>query len=512
MREVSSQRSKVARLRFIVPVVQKPEDTLMFDRRKFYIDGQWVDPAQANDHEVMNPATMEPAGVVTLGSEADVNAAVAAARRAFDSWSVTSREERMAILEKAIGLYMERSEEVAKTITSEMGAPLEAVSKPLQSQVPIGHFANTLEVLKNYEFEEPLGATTVVRDPAGVCALVTPWNWPAHQVASKVAPALAAGCTMVLKPSEFTPFDAHILAEILHDAGVPAGVFNLVVGDGPSVGAKLTSHPEIDLASFTGSTRAGQMIYESGAKTMKRLSLELGGKSPNIILEDADLQAAITHGIQALMLNSGQNCSSPSRMLVPASKIGEIEEIAREIAGAIVVGDPLDPATTMGPVANKPHFNRVRGYIESGSKGGAKLVCGGPELPPGIDRGCFVKPTVFSRVDNNMTIAQEEIFGPVLCIIPYKDEDEAIRIAHDTIYGLAAYVFGSDMDRLRKLARRLRAGNVHINGAMQDIRAPFGGYKMSGLGRELGVHGFEEFLEIKAVLNDQPSKADVAAF
>ena len=484
----------------------------MRDCRKFYIDGQWVDPAQPNDHEVMNPATMEPAGVVSLGSEADVNAAGAAARSAFDSWSATSREERIAILEKAMGLYVERAEDVAATITDEMGAPLEAVSKPLQSQVPIGHFANTLEVLRNYEFEEALGSTTVVKDPVGVCALVTPWNWPAHQVASKVAPALAAGCTMVLKPSEFTPFDSHLLAEILHEAGVPAGVFNLVVGDGPGVGAPLTSHPTVDLASFTGSTRAGQMIYEGGAKTMKRLSLELGGKSPNIILEDADLQAAVTHGIQALMLNSGQNCSSPSRMLVPASKLGEVEEIAREVVAAIVVGDPLSPETTMGPVANKPHFNRVRGYIDSGGKEGAKLVCGGPELPKGIDRGCFVKPTIFSSVDNNMKIAQEEIFGPVLCMIPYADEEEAIRIAHDTIYGLAAYVFGGDQERLRKLARRLRAGNVHINGAMQDIKAPFGGYKMSGIGRELGIHGFEEFLEIKAVLNDQPSKADVAAF
>jgi acyl-CoA reductase-like NAD-dependent aldehyde dehydrogenase len=317
---------------------------------------------------------------------------------------------------------------------------------------------------------------------------------------------------MVLKPSEFTPFDSFILAEILHEAGVPAGVFNLINGDGAGVGAPLTSHPDIDLTSFTGSTRAGKMIYESGAETMKRLSLELGGKSPNIILEDADLQAAISHGIQALMLNSGQNCSSPSRMLVPASKLDEVEAIVRQVVDAIVVGDPLNPETTMGPVANKPHYNRVREYIETGIKEGAKLVCGGPELPDGVDKGCFIKPTVFSQVDNKMTIAQEEIFGPVLCIISYADEDEAIRIAHDTIYGLAAYIYGSDHQRMRKLARRLRAGNVHINGAMQDMKAPFGGYKMSGLGRELGKHGFEEFLETKAVLNDDPSKAEVVAF
>ena len=476
----------------------------MRDYRKFYIDGQWVAPAQPAELQVINPATDEPAGVISLGSAADVDAAVAAARRAFQGWSASSREERIAVLEKIIAIYQNRMDDMARAITEEMGAPLDAVARPLQAALPLWHFSTALDVLKNFAFEESLGTTTVVREPIGVCALITPWNWPANQVACKVAPALAAGCTMVLKPSEVAPFDAHVLAEILDEAGVPPGVFNLVDGDGPGVGAPLTAHPEVDFVSFTGSTRAGQLISKAAADTIKKLALELGGKSANIILDDADFEAAISEGVQTMMRNSGQSCNAPSRMLVPAARLGEVEEIARRTADAIVVGDPLDPATTMGPLASRAHFDKVQGMIETGLAEGAKLVCGGPGRPPGLDRGCYTRPTVFSQVDNQMTIAREEIFGPVLCIIPYGDEEEAVRIANDSPYGLSGYVTGGDLERVRKVARRLRTGNVHRNGAMPDPLAPFGGYKQSGVGREWGQHGFEEFLEVKAVMGDNP--------
>ncbi len=476
----------------------------MRDYRKFYIDGQWVDPAVPAELNVMNPATEEPAGVISLGSAADVDRAVAAAKRAFESFSQTTREERIALLERIIGVYQTRLDDMANAITEEMGAPLETVSRPLQTALPIWHFSTTLEVLKNYRFEESMGSTSIVHEPVGVCALITPWNWPANQVACKVAPALAAGCTMVLKPSEVAPFDAHILAEILDEAGVPPGVFNLIDGDGPGVGAPLTSHPDVDMVSFTGSTRAGQMITKAAADTIKKLSLELGGKSANIILDDADLEAAVTEGVLTMMRNTGQSCNAPSRMLVPAARLGEVEAIARKAADSIQVGDPQAPTTTMGPLASKPHFQKVQGMIEDGIREGAKLVCGGPGLPEGLERGCYTKPTIFSEVDNGMTIAQEEIFGPVLCIIPYKDEEDAIRIANDTPYGLSGYVSGSNLERARKVARRLRTGNVHLNGAMPDPNAPFGGYKQSGLGREWGKHGFVEFLEVKAVMGDNP--------
>jgi acyl-CoA reductase-like NAD-dependent aldehyde dehydrogenase len=474
----------------------------MRDYRKFYIDGQWVDPVKPLEQKVMNPATDEPAGVISLGSAADVDAAVAAAKRAFESWSTTSREERVALLEKIIAVYQTRMGDVAEAITDEMGAPLEAISKPLQSALPIWHFQTVVDILKNYHFEEQMGTTSIVHEPVGVCALITPWNWPANQIACKVAPALAAGCTMVLKPSEVAPFDGYILAEVLDEAGVPAGVFNLVNGDGPGVGSPLTSHPDIDMVSFTGSTRAGQMITKASAETIKKLSLELGGKSANIILDDADFEAAVTEGVMTMMRNSGQSCNAPSRMLVPASRLAEVEEIAARAAASIVVGDPRNPETTMGPVASKPHYEKVVGMIRDGIAEGAKLVCGGPDRPEGLDKGCFIKPTVFSGVNNQMSIAREEIFGPVLCIIPYKDEEDAVRIANDTPYGLSGYVSGSDLGRARKVARRLRTGNVHLNGAMPDPKAPFGGYKQSGVGREWGEHGFQEFLEVKAVMGD----------
>jgi acyl-CoA reductase-like NAD-dependent aldehyde dehydrogenase len=480
---------------------------VMRDYRKFYIDGQWVDPVTPAECEVINPATEEPAGVISMGSAADVDAAVAAARRAFDSWSQSTKEERIALLEKICSVYQTRMEDMAKAITEEMGAPLEAVSKPLQSAAPLWHFSTALEVLKNYAFEETQGSTTIVHEPAGVCALITPWNWPANQVACKVAPALAAGCTMVLKPSEVAPFDAHVLAEVLDEAGVPPGVFNLVDGDGPGVGAPLTAHPDVDLVSFTGSTRAGQQISRAAADTIKRVALELGGKSANIILDDADFEAAITDAVQTMMRNSGQSCNAPSRLLVPAGRLEEVEAIARRVGESITVGDPMDPATQMGPVASGPHFAKVQGLIETGISEGAKVVCGGPGRPEGLDRGYFTRPTIFSGVNNQMVIAREEIFGPVLCIIPYQDEEDAIRIANDTPYGLSGYVTAGDIEEARKVARRLRTGNVHVNGAGPDPAAPFGGYKQSGVGREWGKHGFEEFLEVKAVMGDNPAAA-----
>ncbi len=475
----------------------------MRDYRKFYIDGQWVDPVQPVEQRVINPATDEAVGLISLGSATDVDLAVAAAKRAFDSWSTTRREERIQVLENIIAVYQTRMMDVAEAITDEMGAPLETIAKPLQSALPMWHFQTVVEVLKNYGFEEAMDTTTVVHEPVGVCALVTPWNWPANQIACKVAPALAAGCTMVLKPSEVAPFDAYILAEVLHEAGVPAGVFNLVNGDGPGVGAPLTAHPDVDMVSFTGSTRAGQQITRAAADTIKKLSLELGGKSANIILDDADFEAAVTEGVQTMMRNSGQSCNAPSRMLVPAARLSEVEEIAERAAQSIKVGDPRDPETMMGPVANRAHYEKVQNMIETGIAEGARLVCGGPGRPAGLSKGCYAQPTIFSEVNNQMVIAREEIFGPVLCIIPYEDEDEAVRIANDTPYGLSGYVSGGDLERARKVARRLRTGNVHLNGAMPDPRAPFGGYKQSGVGREWGQHGFEEFLEVKAVMGDR---------
>ena len=479
----------------------------MRDYRKFYIDGQWVDPVTPAEREVINPATEEPAGFISMGSAADVDAAVGAARRAFDSWSRTTREERIALLEKIVGIYQTRMEDMATAITEEMGAPLEAVSKPMQAALPMWHFGTVLEVLKDYPFEETQGSTTIVHEPAGVCALITPWNWPANQVACKVAPALAAGCTMVLKPSEVAPFDAHVLAEVLDEAGVPPGVFNLVDGDGAGVGAPLTAHPEVDLVSFTGSTRAGKQISVAAADTIKRVALELGGKSANIILEDADFEAAISGAVQTMMLNTGQSCNAPSRLLVPADRLKEAETIARRVAESIKVGDPLDSSTQMGPLANGAHFAKVQGMIETGIGEGAKLVCGGPGRPEGLKQGYYTQPTIFSEVNNQMTIAREEIFGPVLCILPYNDEEEAIQIANDTPYGLSGYVTAGDIARARQVARRLRTGNVHVNGAGPDPAAPFGGYKQSGVGREWGRHGFEEFLEVKAVLGDNPEAA-----
>ncbi|MCU0976745.1 MAG: aldehyde dehydrogenase family protein [Steroidobacteraceae bacterium] len=471
----------------------------MRDHRQHYVDGRWVDPLAGRDFDVVNPATEQVAGRISLGGAGDVDRAVAAAKRAFERYSQATREERIALLERVIAEYKSRMDDLALAISEEMGAPLATVARPMQAPSGLGHFATALEVLREFEFEKDVGALRIVREPVGVCGLITPWNWPANQIACKVAPALASGCTMVLKPSELAPFSAHVIAEILHAAGVPAGVFNLVDGDGPTVGAAIAAHPGVDMVSFTGSTRAGVLVDKAAADTVKKVSLELGGKSPNIILEDAPLAKAVSHGVAVMMNNTGQSCNAPSRMLVPRKHLAEAETIAAAAAAKVVVGDPADPATSMGPQANRNQWLRAQGLIEQGVREGAKLVCGGPGLPEGLTRGYFARPTVFSEVTNDMAIAREEVFGPVLAILPYDSEEDAIRIANDTPYGLSAYVWGGSVEHARRVGARIRAGNVHINGARLDPRGSFGGYKQSGIGREWGAFGFEEFLEIKSV-------------
>ena len=471
----------------------------MSDHLQFYIDGRWVDPVKSKATlNVINPATEDSIGSIALGDEADVNAAVAAAKRAFDSFSATSREERMALFGKILEVYQKRIGEIAKTISEEMGAPMKLASA---AQAPMGmaHFATTLEVLKQYAFAEDLGGTQVIKEPVGVCGFITPWNWPINQIACKVAPALAAGCTMVLKPSEVAPFNAILLAEVLHEAGVPAGVFNLVNGDGPGVGSLLSSHPDIDMMSFTGSTRAGIEVAKNAAPSVKRVAQELGGKSANIILDSADFAKAIARDTFGVCMNSGQSCNAPTRMLVPSKRMDEAAAIAKTAADNVKVGDPNADDTTIGPVVSEVQFNKIQALIEKGIEEGAKLETGGPGRPGGLNRGYYVKPTVFSHVTNDMTIAQEEIFGPVLSIIGYKDTEDAIRLANDTEYGLSGYVSG-DPEEAKAVAKRIRTGNVHLNGASVDVAAPFGGYKKSGNGREWGSHGFEEFLEVKAIM------------
>jgi len=471
----------------------------MREYTRFYVDGQWVLPSAARTLDVINPATEAVAGVISLGSRADVDRAVAAAQRAFETWSRSTREERTALLEKIIEVYKRRMDDMAQAISEEMGAPLAKVARPQQAPSGLGHFMVALGVLKDFEFEKMQGTTQIVREPVGVCGLITPWNWPANQIACKVAPALACGCTMVLKPSEIAPFSGHIMAEILHEAGVPPGVFNLVDGDGPTVGAALAWHPGIDMVSFTGSTRAGILVDKAAADTVKKVSLELGGKSPNIILDGAPLEQAVAHGVLVMMNNTGQSCNAPSRMLVPRKHLAQVEAISAAIAATVATGDPADPRTGMGPQSSEIQWRKVQGLIEQGIQEGAKLVCGGPGRPEGITRGFYTRPTIFSDVTNDMTIAREEIFGPVLCILPYDTEEEAIRIANDTPYGLSAYVFGDTPEHAKAVGSRIRAGNVHINGASLDTRGSFGGYKQSGLGREWGAFGFEEFLEVKSV-------------
>ena len=466
---------------------------------QFYIDGAWVDPIKPRTLDVINPANEEVIGKISLGTAEDVDRAVAAARTAFETFSVTSREERVALLERIINAYMARMGDLAAIISKEMGAPM-WLANAAQAPAGLAHFSSTLEVLKNYQFVENRNATKIVREPVGVCGLITPWNWPVNQIACKVAPALAAGCTMVLKPSEIAPLSAVIIAEILHEAGVPKGVFNMVQGDGPTVGAAISSHPGIDMVSFTGSTRAGVQVAKGAADTVKRVSQELGGKSANIILDDADLTRAVTAGVKACFMNSGQSCNAPTRMLVPRARQAEAIAAARAAAEKTVVGDPQTEGVAIGPVVSEAQFKKIQGLIDAGIKEGAELVTGGPGLPDGLKKGYFVRPTVFANVKNSMTIAREEVFGPVLAILPYDTEDEAVKIANDTPYGLSGYVQSGDPARALRVAARLRTGNVHVNGAGAAFTAPFGGYTQSGNGREWGEYGFEEFLEVKAIM------------
>jgi aldehyde dehydrogenase (NAD+) len=471
----------------------------MADHLDFYIDGAWVPPAKPATRDVINPATEQSIGKISMGSAADVDRAVTAARKAFETYSRTTREERIALLENIIRVFKTRQEELAATIATEVGAPM-WLSKAAQAAAGVGHFAQALAVLKTFEFEQPRGRTMIVREPVGVVGMITPWNWPINQIACKVAPALAAGCTIVLKPTEVAPLNAILFTEILHEAGVPPGVFNLVNGDGPTVGAAIASHPGIDMVSFTGSTRAGVQVAINAAPTVKRVTQELGGKSANIILDDADFQTAVAGGVTGCFTNSGQSCNAPTRMLVPAGRHAEAVAIAKAAAERMKVGDPFQEGIKLGPVVSEVQFNKIQGLIQKGIDEGAELVTGGVGRPDGLSTGFYVKPTVFAGVKNSMTIAREEIFGPVLAILPYENEEEAIRIANDTPYGLSGYVSSGDLDHARRVASRLRTGNVHLNGAQAAFDAPFGGYKQSGNGREWGVNGFEEFLETKAVL------------
>ncbi|MBK6737671.1 MAG: aldehyde dehydrogenase family protein [Haliea sp.] len=463
---------------------------------QFYINGQWVDPVTPHEFDVINPATEEVCAKISLGSEADVNKAVAAAKAAFETFSRTSRQERIELLESCVASYKKHYMDIANAIREEMGAPQSLAST---AQARPGHLEEALRVLRTFEFEEELGKHRIFKEPIGVCGLITPWNWPVNQISCKVAPALAVGCTMVLKPSEVAPLSAYIFAQVMHEAGVPAGVFNMINGDGPTVGTALSKHPDVSMMSFTGSTRAGALVAQNAAPTVKRVTQELGGKSPNIVLDDADLEAAVARGVMHMYNNTGQSCNAPSRMLVPAAKLAAAEAIAAKVTESVVVGDPTAETTTMGPVVSEVQFNKIQALIQKGIDEGAKLVTGGPGRPEGLSKGYFIRPTVFSQANNEMTIAREEIFGPVLTMIPYETEEEAIRIANDTPYGLAGYVQSGDIEHARAVASRIRAGNVSINGAPAGFDVPFGGFKQSGNGREWGPHGFTDFLEIKAV-------------
>jgi len=472
---------------------------MTYEFKKFYIDGKWVEPVVPKEFKVINPATEEVAGVISMGSAKDVDLAVAAARRAFDSYSQTSRAERRELLERILAGYTKRYAEIGDAIREEMGAPTK-LAQGSQAGIGVGHLKAMIDLLPTFQFEQRHGPSRLVLEPVGVCALITPWNWPINQVAAKVVPALAAGCTMVLKPSEFSPFSAMLWAEVLHEAGVPAGVFNLVNGAGAEVGAALAAHPDVDMVSFTGSTRAGTEVARAAAATVKRVHQELGGKSPNILLDDADLERAVKVSVMHVFQNSGQSCNAPTRLLVPAEKLEAVEAIARKVAEKVVVGDPKSKDTQVGPVVSKIQFDRVENYISKGIAEGARVLIGGEGRPEGLSHGYYVRPTIFSNVRNDMVIAREEIFGPVLCILPYKNEDEAIRIANDTPYGLAAYIWSKDLARAARVGKRIRAGQVTINGAQGDMNTPFGGFKMSGNGREFGEYGLRDFLEVKAVV------------
>lgn len=468
---------------------------------RFFVGGQWVDPVELRVLDVENPATERVCGSIAIGSSADVDRAVTAARTAFGPWSQSSRKERLDLLQSVLSEYQRRSADLAAAVTEEMGAPPALAAGP-QVQMGLGHLVTTIDVLKNFCFETARGSTLLVREPIGVVGMITPWNWPLNQIACKVFPALAAGCTMVLKPSEIAPFSGQIFTEIVQSAGAPAGVYNMVHGDGPGVGAALSSHPGVDMVSFTGSTRAGIEVARNAAPTVKRVTQELGGKSPNIVLDDESFTAHVAAGVASMMLNSGQSCNAPSRMLVPAARMQEAIAVARATAEQVAVGDPGNPAA-IGPVASRAQFDKIQRLIRAGIDEGAEVVAGGPGRPDGLDVGYYVRPTVFAGVSNQMTIAREEIFGPVLCILGYDGTDQAVEIGNDTDYGLYGYVSGADLDTARAVARRIRAGTVSINHAI-DIKAPFGGYKLSGNGREWGEFGFDEYLETKAIVGYRP--------
>ncbi|MGI8334220.1 aldehyde dehydrogenase family protein [Actinomadura scrupuli] len=472
---------------------------------KFYIGGRWADPAELRTMEVVNPATEEVCGTVAVGSAADVDRAVEAARAAFAGWSATGVKDRLEVLQNILAAYQERTSDLAAALTEEMGAPA-ALAGGFQVGLGAGHLAKAIEVLESFTFEEQRGATLVVKEPIGVCGLITPWNWPMNQIAVKVFPALATGCTMVLKPSERSPFTGQTFAEILDAAGVPAGVFNLVQGDGLGVGVPLSSHPGVDMISFTGSTRAGIEIARNAAEGVKRVTQELGGKGPNIILDDAAFAENVGKGVTGMMGNSGQTCSAPSRMLVPRARMQEAVGVAREAAAQTTVGDPHGDFV-IGPVVSGSQFEKIQALIQKGIDEGATLVAGGTGRPDGLERGFYVKPTVFADVTNAMTIAREEIFGPVLTILGYDDLDHAVEIANDTEYGLAGYVAGADLDQARAVARRIRAGWVAINDGF-DFGCPFGGYKKSGNGREWGEFGFHDYLETKGILGYAPDEQE----
>ncbi|PZT84690.1 MAG: aldehyde dehydrogenase family protein [Citromicrobium sp.] len=464
---------------------------------KFYIDGEWVEPVEKKTVDVENPATEETIGQISFGSKADVDKAVVAARRAFESWSQSSKEERLAVLRAIQSEIGKHKEELAQAVSDEMGAPMSLANGP-HTGLLAGHCQTAIEVLENFAFERQDGPTLHVWEPIGVVGMITPWNWPLNQIACKVFPALATGNTMILKPSEIAPFNACIFAKIMHAAGVPAGVFNLVNGDGPGVGEAISGHPDIDMVSFTGSTRAGIAIAQNAAPSVKRVAQELGGKSPNIVLDDSAFAKSVARGTTTMMGNSGQTCTAPSRMLVPHARMDEAKRAAKDAADGVVAGDPGGNAA-IGPVVSKAQWDKIQGLIEKGIEEGATLVAGGPGKPEGLSTGHYVRPTVFADVTNDMTIAREEIFGPVLAIIGYDDYDDAIAIANDTEYGLASHIMGEDVETAKQLARRIRAGRVAINGGY-DMHAAFGGYKKSGNGREWGEWGFHDFLEVKAVM------------
>jgi len=466
---------------------------------QFYINGSWVDPEKPNPIDVINPATEEPFTKISGGSSADVDKAVKAARTAFDSFSQTTKEDRIKLLARILEVYEKRSEDIAQAVSAEMGAPIKLAR---QSQVGAGraHLGSTLKALQDMNLEEQRGITRIVREPVGVVGLITPWNWPLNQITTKVAPAIAAGCTIILKPSEVAPISGTIFAEVMHEAGVPAGVFNLVNGDGPSVGQVMAAHPGIDMISFTGSTRAGIIVAKTAADTVKRVTQELGGKSPNILLPDADFETAVKSGVFGCFNNSGQSCNAPTRMLVPADRYDEVIKIAKAAAEQQKVGNPNNADTVLGPVVSEVQYKKIQGLIDTGIKEGASLITGGTGRPEGLDRGYYVRPTIFGNVKNDMTIAREEIFGPVLSILPYKNEEEAIAIANDTVYGLSASVESKDIEHAAKVARRIRAGQVRVKSSAWDFFAPFGGYKQSGNGREYADWGIHDFLEVKAVI------------